>query len=73
MDFDTAAAVIVAIKAWAAAGLAVAVAFLAIGLDRIDPAARGVWAFRPLLVPGIVLLWPVVLARWVAAERAGGR
>ena len=45
-------------------GGAVAVAFLAFGLDRIDPSARGGYAFRPLLVPGLMLLWPLVLATW---------
>ena len=53
------------------AGLVVAAAFLFRGLDRIDPAARGAYAFRPLLVPGLVLLWPLVLWRWrvLARER----
>jgi hypothetical protein len=45
-------------------GGAVAVAFLAFGVDRIDPSARGSYPFRPLLVPGLVLLWPVVLVMW---------
>jgi hypothetical protein len=45
-------------------GSAVAVAFLAFGLDRIDPAARGSYTFRPLLVPGLILLWPLVLVIW---------
>lgn len=67
----TAAALIGAAGAWGIAGLAVAAAFLLVGLDRIDPAARGAYAFRPLLVPGIVLLWPVVLLRWAQIE--GGR
>ncbi len=51
------------------AGLAVAGAFLLFGLDRVDPAARGAHAFRPLLVPGLVLLWPLVLWRWVVLAR----
>jgi hypothetical protein len=45
-------------------GGAVAVAFLAFGLDRIDPSARGAYTVRPLLVPGLMLLWPLVLAIW---------
>jgi hypothetical protein len=45
-------------------GLAVAASFLVFGLDRIDASARGSYAFRPLLVPGLVLLWPLVIARW---------
>jgi hypothetical protein len=50
--------------AYACCGGAVAVAFLSVGLDRIDPAARGAYTFRPLLVPGVVLLWPLVLVLW---------
>jgi hypothetical protein len=45
-----------------------AVAFLLWGIDRIDPAAAGAYAFRPLLFPGIVLLWPVVALRWLTLE-----
>lgn len=54
---------------YAAVGLVVAVAFLVVGIDRIDPNARGVYVFRPLLVPGIVVLWPLVISRWAALER----
>jgi hypothetical protein len=54
---------------YAGLGMAVAVAFLLLGLDRIDPAARGAYAFRPLLLPGLVLLWPLVLWRWWALAR----
>ena len=49
---------------YAAIGCLVAAAFLIFGLDRIDPTARGAYAFRPLLIPGSILLWPVVLWRW---------
>ena len=55
--------------AYAGIGLAVAVAFILVGIDRIDPAARGALAFRPLLIPGAALLWPLVLGRWVVLER----
>lgn len=48
-------------------GLAVAVLFLTLGVARVDPAARGAYAFRPLLLPGAALLWPYVLRRWVRA------
>ena len=36
----------------------------------VDPAARGTYLFRPLLVPGTVLLWPLILKRWRALERS---
>ena len=47
-----------------AIGAIVATAFLFIGIDQVDPAARGSYAFRPLLLPGVTLLWPYTAARW---------
>ena len=47
--------------AYAAAGLAIGFAFRFRG---VDPAARGAHAFRPLLLPGLVLLWPLMPWRW---------
>jgi hypothetical protein len=52
--------------AYAAAGLAVGLAFLLGPIERATPAARGAHAFRPLLLPGLILLWPLVLWRWPA-------
>lgn len=64
-----AATLIVALgQAWLLAGFGVGVAFLLFGLDRVDPAARGAYGFRPLLLPGLVLLWPVVVWRWLEAS-----
>ena len=45
-----------------------ALLFLLIGIDRIDEDARGTFVFRPLLVPAILLLWPLVLYRWALLE-----
>lgn len=67
---DLADPVQIALGVWAAIGLVVAIAFLLFGIDRVDEAAHGAYAVRPLLVPGIVVLWPVVLWRWLALERA---
>ncbi|EFO34133.1 conserved hypothetical protein [Roseibium sp. TrichSKD4] len=51
-------------------GAGVALVFLLFGMDRIDASAHGSYAFRPLLIPGICLLWPLVLYRWLQLERA---
>ena len=56
---------------WLWAGAAVALVFLTVGLDRIDEDARGAYVFRPLLVPGVLLIWPLVLWRWWQIERVG--
>ena len=50
------------------AGCVVAAVFLLWGIDRVDPGATGGYAFRPLLIPGVVLLWPAVLRCWAALE-----
>jgi hypothetical protein len=51
-------------RAYALVGAFVGVAFLLFGLDRIDPAAGNSYAFRALIFPGLVLLWPLVILRW---------
>lgn len=52
-------------------GAVSALAFLGFGIDRIDENARGVWIFRPFLIPGVLLIWPLVLLRWWQMERGG--
>lgn len=66
-----AAIIVYAATLYGAAGLAAAAVFLLWGIDRVDPTAAGAYAFRPLLIPGIVLLWPAVLLRWARLERRG--
>ena len=53
------------------ADAAVAAVFLLFGIDRVDPSSHGSYAFRPLLIPGICLLWPLVLYRWLQLEKQG--
>ena len=58
-----------AIYIYGGIGGCVGLAFLLIGFSRIDAAAHGAWLVRPVLLPGLILLWPVVLIRWIALER----
>lgn len=58
------------ITVYLAVGGIVAAVFLAVGIERVDPSAVGAYAFRPLLVPGLCLIWPLVLWRWIALEQA---
>lgn len=57
-----------AVRIWLMIGSTVAVVFLMVGIDRIDEGAQGAYIFRPLLVPGILLIWPMVLWRWWILE-----
>ena len=57
-------------QGWGAVGALVAVVFLFWGIDRIDEDARGAYVFRVLLIPGVLLIWPLVLWRWAQMEDA---
>ncbi len=63
-----AAVIVVVAKIWLWIGAAVAVAFLTVGIDRVEENARGAYVVRPLLVPGILMIWPLVLWRWWILE-----
>lgn len=56
---------LVALGLYAGLGVAFAVAFLARGVGRVDPAARGATlGFRAIVLPGVVALWPLLAHRW---------
>ena len=67
-----AASIVSAMEIYVWIGLAVGAVFLTLGVGRVDPAARGAYAFRPLLLPGVVGLWPLVLWRWISIEFRSG-
>ena len=50
---------------WAALGAGTWLAFAFVGGPRAVPGVKGSSiAFRLMILPGVVLLWPVVLWRW---------
>ena len=67
-------AVLLSIAAvYAACGVVVAALFLARWCKSFDPSAKdGTWGFRVLIVPGVVALWPVIVAKVLALRRGGG-
>jgi hypothetical protein len=66
---DTAATALLAgLAVYLAAGLAVGVAFVVSGVTAVQPAPVTAGA-RVLLLPGAVVLWPVVLSRWLRSGR----
>ena len=49
-------------------GLIFGVAFVAVGIHRVDAQAKGSSiAFRVIILPGVAALWPLLLLRWVRA------
>jgi uncharacterized membrane protein len=69
----TAAAIIDAAQIYVLIGALFAAVFLTIGIDRIDEDARGAYAFRPLLIPAVLLIWPLVAWRWLREETGAAR
>ena len=46
-------------------GFVFAIPFAFVGVGKIDPhAAHGTWVFRLLIMPGTILLWPLLARRW---------
>ena len=68
----SAAAIVEIARLWLVIGAGVAALFLIFGIDRIDEDADGAYVFRPLLIPGILLIWPLVLWRWLRLETGAG-
>lgn len=67
---DPTQAALLAVSAYAAVGVVCAALFVAGGIDRVDPGARGAgWGFRLTVLPGCAALWPLVLAWWARAGR----
>jgi hypothetical protein len=65
--------IITLVGAYLAAGVVFAIAFVVIGVSRIDPAARGApFGFRLLILPGSAALWPMLLTKWLRTARRGG-
>lgn len=63
-----------AVLAWCAIGLLVAIPFLLVGVGRaVEGASGSSVAFRLVVLPAAVLLWPVILRRWIGSRGTRGR
>jgi hypothetical protein len=61
---------ILSLALYAAAGVAVGLAFVVFGVSRVlpEPAPVSIGA-RVLLFPGAAALWPYILMRWFKSSR----
>ncbi len=47
------------------AGVLFALFFLSKGIEKMDIAAHGSgWGFRLIILPGTIVLWPVLFKKW---------
>jgi len=50
-------------------GVAFAVYFVTIAINSVDPSAKGTsWGFKIIILPGCILLWPVILKKYLKSK-----
>jgi len=51
-------------------GFVFAIPFVIKGANKIDEGAHGAtWGFRLIIMPATIVLWPVLLKKWIAANK----
>lgn len=75
MDAEqTAGVILLVLAAYLSLGGPVALAFVFAGVHGVDPAAgRSSLAFRLLILPASIALWPWVLVLWLHSRRTERR
>lgn len=72
-NVETVGLVLNAVALYAAAGAIFSLAFLTLGLKRIDHGAKGAgFTFRLMIFPGLMALWPIMLVRWIVGGQPHG-
>jgi hypothetical protein len=52
------------------AGFVFAIPFVIKGVDKIDEGAhRSTIGFRIIIVPGVIIFWPVLLKKWIRISK----
>lgn len=66
-----ATAILTILAVYGAIGVVTGLAFITVGIGRVDPTVSG-WniPFRLMVLPGAIMLWPVIIMRWRASVRA---
>lgn len=74
MPVDIAENVLYAAGLYLAAGVVFALLFFAVGLRRVDAtASNGPLSFKVLILPGVIALWPLLLALCLVVRPIGDR
>ena len=58
--------ILIIVAVYLAAGLLFAIPFVIKGVTQIDESAIGSkWGFRLIIIPGVIVFWPVLLKKWM--------
>jgi len=64
MSVEVARIVLWGFTGWLVLGLLVGLAFVSVGIRRVDGGRGASVAFRLLILPGCAVMWPVLLRSW---------
>lgn len=57
---------LIVVAVYLAAGLVFAIPFVIKGVTKIDEGAIGSkWGFRLIIVPGVMVFWPLLFRKWM--------
>ena len=63
-------AVLIIVSIYPVLGVLFVFPFLVKGLTKVDKGAHGgTIGFKIIIVPGVIVFWPVLLSKWVKANR----
>ncbi len=72
-NMETVTAVLNGIALYLSAGAVIAMLFLLFAAPRLDNATKqSSIAFRLLIFPGLVALWPLIILRWLSGGQPHG-
>jgi hypothetical protein len=72
-SIETVTAILEGVALYMGVGALFALAFLLLGLTRIDHGAKGAGlGFRLMILPGLIALWPLMLIRWLSGGQPHG-
>ena len=62
--------ILIIVAMYLAAGLIFAIPFVLKGVTQIDEGAIGSkWGFRVIIIPGVMVFWPLLLKKWMKASK----
>ncbi|WP_276500346.1 hypothetical protein [Terrimonas pollutisoli] len=65
--------ILIIVAIYLLAGLAFAIPFVIKGVTQIDESAIGSkWGFRVIIIPGVIVFWPMLLKKWMKTPAPKG-
>jgi hypothetical protein len=61
--------ILLVVAAYLAVGVVFVIPFLVKGLTKVNSSAQGgTIGFKIIIIPGVIVFWPVLLSKWVKAN-----